>query len=113
MLAMLERKGHQVAQAEFTKYIETVHSQSSYTRIATTTLRTPGDMKGRMEKAIRKSGINKAIGADGIHVGMLQVTPELSASLLHRWWETVVRTGAFPEEGSEGIIYPLLKNGAL
>lgn len=56
------------------------------------------DMEERLRKAMRKARRNKAIGTDGIPVEMLHVTPELRASLLHRWWQTAGRMGTFPEE---------------
>lgn len=60
-------------------------------------------MEERMEKAILKGKANRAIGRDGVHIEMLQVTPQLSANLLSTWWAAVGRTGIFPADCEDGM----------
>lgn len=65
-----------------------------------------------MEAAIKIGKPNKAAGADGTNVEMLQVDPKWSAKLLTSWWATIEKTGQFSREREEGIIFPLHKNSS-
>lgn len=110
MMDNRERRGKQVAHAEFRKYLEAVHSQACYGPIAMTEFRIPGDMEGRLEKEIRKAGSKRTSGTYVIHAEMLQVTPEKSASLLYRWWEAFGRTGV-PRRMERRHNLPAVKKG--
>lgn len=55
--------------------------------------------------------INKAVGTDNIHSEMLQVAPDLFASLFKQWWIDICKTDIIPEVWNTGIIVQLLKKG--
>lgn len=59
--------------------------------------------------AIRQMECNKSIGADGIHVEMLNSNPVAAAGLLTKLWQVVGKTGQIPKSWLTGIIVPLYK----
>lgn len=60
-------------------------------------------------KKILKGKENKAIGQDGVHIELLEVTINTSAKLLVAWWEVVGRTGVLPHEWETGTTCPMYK----
>lgn len=65
----------------------------------------------RLKRAIKSMEKNKAVGVDNIHAEMMQVVPDLFASLLTQWWLIMGRTRITPDEWNTGILVPLYKEG--
>lgn len=74
-------KGKQVTSSQLTSHVEQAHDQQEYEAIGPIQFTVTEDMRGRLEKAIRRGKPNKAVDRDRVHVEMLIADPDTCAKL--------------------------------
>lgn len=77
--------------AAFTRHVETSHEHERYAPICTRRLTVLEGFEARVEMANARGKRNKAVGPDGIHIGMLKEDSATCAKFLAVWWRTVGR----------------------
>lgn len=108
---MGQREVRHIQPATSTKFMGTLHIHLSYPAIETVNFTPPPDLEARVDKSIMSGKINKALGANGIHVEMLKVDPQTWANILAELSSTLGRLAKFPSQWEEGYLFPVFKRG--